>query len=119
MTESSVIVRPEPKTVIIRTEESTIVLPGPERTRVISTSSVGRQGPPGDPATGAYRHTQSTPSAVWTVQHGLGFYPAGILAFAEISPGEFRRVEGEPTQVSTGILLLTFDEPISGFVDVS
>lgn len=26
----------------------------------------------------AYRHVQSAPSATWTIQHNMGFYPGGV-----------------------------------------
>lgn len=38
----------------------------------------GPQGDPGDPAAGGFVYTQTTPSTVWDVTHGLGFNPGGI-----------------------------------------
>lgn len=53
---------------------------GPEFTVVVTEETVevidvGVQGPPGS-AVPTYVHTQSVPSASWTVNHGLGTYPS-------------------------------------------
>jgi hypothetical protein len=40
----------------------------------------GEQGPPGDSsATLSYHHTQITTSDTWTINHNLGYNPAGIV----------------------------------------
>lgn len=38
------------------------------------TAVSGAPGPPG-PAGGTYEHDQAVPSAVWTIDHALGFHP--------------------------------------------
>jgi hypothetical protein len=128
---TAVIVRPEPEVVVVvRTEEKIVTVPGEEIIQVIATASTGPKGDKGDdgeqgvpgpvgPPGGFYRHTQNLASAVWTVQHGFGQYPAGFLGFEEISPGVFRRVDGEVTHVNTNVSIITYDVPISGYVDVS
>lgn len=42
---------------------------------VVSVITVGIQGPAG-PVASTYVHTQSVPSAEWTIEHGLGKYPS-------------------------------------------
>ena len=58
---------------------------------LVSVVSVGIQGPPGPPPT-TYVHTQSVPSSVWTITHGLDKYPsvsvvdsAGSVIHANVS----------------------------------
>lgn len=54
------------------------VTPAPAVIEVIVAGPQGPQGPPG--ATSYYRHVQSTPAAVWTIPHNLGYKPGGIYA---------------------------------------
>lgn len=56
-----------------------------------------------------YIHTQSTPSATWTVTHNMGKNPS--VSIVDSSGDE---VEGEVTYVSTNQLIITFSAPFSG-----
>lgn len=65
--------------------------------------------PVGSPAT-TYFHTQSTPSATWTINHNLGFVPSTEL-FS--SGGE--EIDGEVTHTSNNQTVVKFITPVSGF----
>lgn len=43
---------------------------------VVEVAEQGPAGPAGEGASSSYTHTQANPSAVWTVAHNLGRYPA-------------------------------------------
>lgn len=78
------------------------------------------QGPPGakgDPGMGqgGYTHTQASPSAVWTVQHQLGFNPQPVVT----STGGHLVIGWVPTWPSSNVLILTFPGPLSGTAHVS
>jgi len=45
------------------------------------TGPTGPQGPPGPVQALSFSHVQNVPSAIWVIQHDLGFEPAGILIF--------------------------------------
>lgn len=99
--------------IIVRPPETRVVIPK-ERPPKIVASLQGGRGPKGDPG-GSYTHTQNTPALVWTCQHNLGSYPAGIVCFN--SDGE----EEEPgiAYSSTNVTLLTFIEPTAGVAHFS
>jgi hypothetical protein len=46
-----------------------------------ATGETGPAGPPGPTPSLAYLHVQNVPSAVWTINHNLGFVPAGLVVF--------------------------------------
>lgn len=59
-------------------DEPAVVIEVPTTQKVVTISGSGPQGSPGAPGPAggsAYVHTQSTPSAGWTVAHGLGHKP--------------------------------------------
>lgn len=51
----------------------------------------------------AYRHIQSVPDSVWTINHGLGFYPN-----VTIVDSTGREVEGEVGWVNQNSLTVSF-----------
>lgn len=68
---------------------------------------VGPAGPPGPPA--AYIHTQTIPSALWVVNHNLGYRPSvevlspgGISVFAEVVHISLNQTEIHFVQLYTG-----------------
>ena len=63
----------------------------------------------------AYRHEQSTPSAEWTVEHDLGYRPAGVLVMD--SAGTI--VEGAVTLNTEVTTVLSFAAAFSGTADLS
>lgn len=104
-------------------EEVTILSVGNDITEVITTGGIGPQGPPGadgaqgepgepgppGPAGGTYHHIQSSPSAVWTINHNLGFYPNVTIVDSAGSV-----VEGDVTYPNTNTMVLTFTGGFSG-----
>ena len=79
----------------------------------------GPQGPKGDPgeAQGAFQHEQSIPATVWTIEHGLGFNPAGIVVTS--SDGFILDGFGVQYLVPGQSLRLSFDISVAGVVDLS
>lgn len=57
----------------------------------------------------AYHHQQGASSAVWTIEHGLGFYPNVTVMDSGGST-----VEGELEHLTENELRVTFSAPISG-----
>lgn len=78
------------------------------REDVVSVITVGLQGPPGASAT-TYTHTQSVPSATWSIEHNLGRHPsvsvvdsAGNVIYANV------------TYTSDNALVVTFSAAFGG-----
>lgn len=92
-------------------------------TVVVTDATVGLQGPPGPQgpegpsgaAASSYTHVQSSPSASWTVAHGMNSYPGGITVFD--SSG--RVVEGDITYVDVNTVQLDFTTAFSGTARLS
>jgi hypothetical protein len=72
--------------------------------------AAGPPGPPGSVGTIAYVHDQATVSALWTITHNLGYFPAGI--FVIDSSGS--TVEGDVTQISVAQLTIGFSGGFTG-----
>lgn len=67
-------------------------------------------GTPGQGTTGtAYTHNQYAASALWTIPHGLGFYPNFI---AVDSAGDV--IEGVPAWLSLDSMTITFSSATAG-----
>lgn len=89
---------------------------------VVASANIGPAGPKGDPGEpglqgttgpsgGSYEHTQVTPGTVWTIQHNLGYRPAGLHIITDAGD------EVEPASwaySSADITVLTFTESYSG-----
>ena len=75
----------------------------------------GPTGPPGPPGSGgsggtaAYTHDQTTPAALWTVTHNLGFYPNVSV----VDSGD-NQVEGLITYNGMNSLTVEFNTPFGG-----
>lgn len=74
----------------------------------------GLQGPIGITPVVSYRHIQGISSAVWAVNHNLGFYPNVTV---EDSAGTI--VEGDIDYIDQNSLQLTFSSPFSGYAYLS
>lgn len=72
----------------------------------------GPAGPKGDPGPtgGTYIHQQVTPSTTWTIDHNLGFDPAGI----RIVTSGGSELEGAVTYTSPNQVVVTFSTAFSG-----
>jgi hypothetical protein len=81
------------------------------------TGPEGPQGEPGAPGSApqSYVHTQSTPAAVWTINHNLGYRPGGILI--EDSGGN--TWIGDVDHVDDNTLTVTFTAAFGGFAYLS
>lgn len=92
----------------------TFAVAPPESPSVLVVPVAGPQGEQGS-SVGAYTHTQTSPSAVWTVQHGLGFNPQPVVLDSD---GQV--VLGwTPTWPSNTVLILTFPTALTGTAYVS
>jgi hypothetical protein len=79
----------------------------PRTTVVVETILQGPAGPPGSGS--AYVHTQATASAVWTVNHNLGYYPS----VAVVSPGGLEII-AETEHVSVNQLRVKLATALTG-----
>ena len=77
----------------------------------------GEQGPQGLPGwvPQSYTHVQNSVSDLWTVVHNLGYRPGGIL----VRDSAGVTVEGNIVHVDANSFTVSFNEAISGEVDVS
>lgn len=70
---SQVIVGPiQTSQVVVQEEHGTVTVEMPNTTIV----EVVAQGPQGPAGSGAYVHSQSSPSTTWTINHNMGIRPA-------------------------------------------
>lgn len=88
-------------------------------TVVIVTGGKGEKGDPGEPGepgsgSTAYTHEQITPAALWTITHGLGFYP-NVTVVDSAGSG----VEGEVVYLDMNSLTVTFTSAFGGFAYLS
>lgn len=63
----------------------------------------------------AYSHSQGTPSTVWTISHGLGYYPGGIVAL----DSDGNHVESDIVFVDLNTVQLIHAAPIGGTAKIS
>lgn len=77
--------------------------------KIIAQGPQGAQGPPGD-AAATYTHTQSSPSAVWTIAHNLGFKPSVEL----LNTGS-QEIEGDVVHTSQNVTVAYFTVPVAGY----
>lgn len=64
----------------------------------------GPPGPQGDPGVVSYRHVQSSPSAVWTVNHNLGYRPGGVY----VEDSSHTPVAGRVHHIDANTLTISF-----------
>lgn len=82
-----------------------VTLPGPQ-------GPMGPQGPSG-PIGSVYHHTQSTPATTWVVNHNLGFHPHVSVWVGAVE------VSAEVVNITTNIVHVLFDEPMTGMACAS
>ena len=75
----------------------------------VIVTAPGPQGASGDPASVFYTHTQSTSSAVWTINHGLGGQPTAVVLD---SAGT--QCEGTFSYPSKNQMVITFTSAFTG-----
>jgi len=92
----------------------TIASPDETGTHLVAVSNMG---PAGSGAQGAYEFVQPLPESVWTIDHGLGFDPAGIT----VTTDDGYQAEGFVVQytVPGQSLRLTADIPLAGTARLS
>lgn len=100
-----VIVNEEPPPIVI------VATQGPAG----SQGPTGPQGPPGTGGGGgSYTHAQAVPDTVWTVAHGLGFYPN-----VTVVDSSGRQVDGDVEYLDGDTVRLTFTAAFSGVAYLS
>lgn len=73
----------------------------------------GDPGPPGD-GSAFYKHTQSTPSAIWTITHNLNFEPqTQVFSLGGV------RIEAFIQNLSLTTTQIIFSSPFSGYAILS
>jgi len=115
----------ESTTVLIEQPVETIAIASPEHVEVgvedpslhiiqIDDVPSGPRGPAG--AAGSYLYAQVEPATVWTIEHDLGYDPAGVVV---ISDGY--QIDGFVTQYLIGgaSLRISFDIPLAGTARLS
>lgn len=77
----------------------------------ITVASPGPQGPAGafTPSDIAYTHTQAVSSAVWTINHNLGFNPIAVV----LDSGG-TQCEGSVTYPTVNQMVITFTGAFTG-----
>ena len=85
----------------------------------VSGTTVGPQGPKGDTGAqgasgGNYKHTQSSPSATWTIAHNLGYNPSVSVVDSAGS-----QVEGNTVWTDINTVTITFSGAFSGVAYLS
>ena len=77
----------------------------------ITVASPGPQGPAGafTPSDIAYTHTQAVSSAVWTINHNLGFNPVAVV----LDSGG-TQCEGSITYPTVNRMVITFTGAFTG-----
>jgi hypothetical protein len=77
----------------------------------ITVASPGPQGPAGafTPSDIAYTHTQAVSSAVWTINHNLGFNPVAVV----LDSGG-TQCEGSVTYPTVNQMVITFTGAFTG-----
>lgn len=95
-------------TVVVTENSKTTVVAVPQST-AISTIVVGVQGPQGPVGVFAYVHTQSAPSATWTVNHNLGYRPA-----VEILDSGSQEIDGEVSHPTINQTVITLNPASAG-----
>jgi hypothetical protein len=78
---------------------------------VVEITAPGPQGQPGQftPADIAYTHTQAVSSAIWTINHNLGFNPVAVV----LDSGG-TQCEGSITYPTVNQMVITFTGAFTG-----
>ncbi len=64
------------------------------------------------PVAPSYTHTQTTPAAVWQIQHGLGFQPVTALTVDDTGEQIIGWIDA--TASTLNLLVIRFSEPLAG-----
>jgi hypothetical protein len=101
-------------TEIVELQPDIVVVEREPQVEVVEVGIAGPQGPPGPPgaagsALQAWVHDQSTPSATWTVDHPLDFYPS-----VSVVDTLGRTCYGEVSYPSATQVVVTFSAMFSG-----
>lgn len=127
--DGSTTLSPPASTTLTVRQGSTVIRPA--RSTVIKTTAIsgtdgvdgqdgapgppGPQGPPGSGSGGTGEvHVQSFPATVWTITHGLGYYPA-VNTFD--TTGD--EIEGDVKHPSLNQVVITFSALVSGVTYLS
>jgi len=99
--------------VVIRAKTSVFVQRDPT---VFIKGDKGDKGDPGLPGDGSafYKHTQATPSAIWTIVHNLNFEPQ-----TQVFSSGGVRVEAFIQNLSLSTTQIIFSSPFSGYAILS
>lgn len=78
---------------------------------VVEITAPGPQGPAGQFSPGdiAYTHTQAVSSAIWTIDHNLGFKPTAVV----IDSGG-TNCEGSFSYPNNNTMVITFNSAFTG-----
>lgn len=95
-------------TVLVTENGNTTVVTVPV-TSVITASTAGPQGPKGDAGAG-YAFTQSTSSAMWTINHNLGYKPS-----VDIYDSGSQQIQAEISHPSVNQTVILLTAPTAGF----
>lgn len=76
--------------------------------KVIKVVTPGPTGPAG-PAGVAFVHVQSVASAIWTINHNMGYRPSTELT----DPG-FREMDGDVLHPTVNQTVVKFNVPVTG-----
>jgi len=97
---------------IVKSGKKTVVVSDTPKKTVVQVADVGLSGPAGasGAAGGNYTHTQSAPSATWTIVHNLGFNPGGV----SVVDSAGTKVYGDITFTNTNQLVINFSAGFSG-----
>jgi len=99
----------DPTIVVLQEEESAIFVLARDPDNYIQ----GPPGPPGD-SSAFYKHTQNTPSAMWTIVHNLNFEPqTQVFSLGGV------RVEAFVQNLSLNTTQIIFSSPFSGYAILS
>ena len=85
------------------------VVPIIEVQPVVPIIEVTAPGPQGPAVVISYTHTQATPSAVWTINHNLGFNPISVV----LDSGG-TQCEGAVSYPTTNQMVITFTGAFAG-----
>lgn len=102
-----VVIRPEGARVVVRDQGAARRVVAVASSRVV----VRAQGPTGPAGGGAssYVHTQSTPSAAWNVNHGLGYRPS-----VELLDAAGTEIDAAVTHPNVNQTTVTFNTATTG-----
>lgn len=100
-------------TVVPPDRPATGVTPPTPAPAVLVVPVPGLRGPTGPAGTGGFVYVQSSPAATWTITHGLGRHPVGVLITVGTS-----QVDTDVEFPDLNTVVLTFAQPTTGRADL-